>query len=62
MKFSTTEGVSNKKEEFSLLNKYRTSNVEEARMKEQNTKFDCDCRKQFLTILIVLILVVLGKI
>ena len=62
MKFSTTEGVSNKKEELSLLNKHRTSKVEEARMKEQKTKVDCDCRKLFLTNLIVLILIVLGKI
>ena len=58
MKFSTPED----KEDLSLLNKHRTSEVEEAKRTQQKAKCDFDCQKQIMTILIFLILVVLGKI
>ena len=63
MKFPTqdkqSEDVSDLNEDFSLVNKSRTSDVEESRGSQENTKFDC--RKRLLTIMISLILVVLGK-
>ena len=54
-----SEGVSDKNEDFSLLNTSRAPGVEEARSSQDNTR--CDCRKGILTTLISLILVVLGK-
>ena len=63
MKFPTqdkqSEDVSDPNEDFSLVNKSRTSDVEETRGSQENTKFDC--RKRLLTIMISLILVVVGK-
>ena len=63
MKFPTQdkqfEDVSDPNEDFSLVNKSRTSDVEETRGSQENTKFDC--RKRLLTIMISLILVVVGK-
>ena len=63
MKFPTqdkqSEDVSDANEDFSLVNKSRTSDVEETRGSQENTKFDC--RKRLLTIMISLILVVVGK-
>ena len=56
-----SEELSDQNEDFSLVNKGRTSDVEEARRPQNKTK-KCDCRKRFLTTLISLILVVLGKI
>jgi len=52
-----SEELSDQNEDFSLVNKGRTSDVEEARRPQNKTK--CDCRKRFLTTLISLILVVL---
>ena len=50
---------SDQNEDFSLVNKGRTSDVEEARRPQEKTK--CDCRKRFLTTLISLILIVIGR-
>ena len=54
-----SEEVTDKNEDFSLLHKSMTPDVEEARSSQDNTR--CDCRKGILTTLISLILVVLGK-
>ena len=64
MKFPTqdmhSEELSDQNEDFSLVNKGRTTDVEEARRPQEKTK--CNCRKRFLTTLIFLILIVIGKI
>ena len=67
MKFTTPdeecEKLSDRNEDFSLLNKHKPSVVEEAnRRTQKRTKCDCNWQKQVLTILIALILLVLGKI
>ena len=65
MKLTTPEceKLSDRNEDFSLLNKHKTSVVEEPnRRTQKRTKCDCNWQKQVLTILIALILLVLGKI
>ena len=63
MEFSTkdkqSEDLSYQNENFSLVNKGRTSDLEEARGPQENTR--SDCQKRSFTTLISLILVVLGK-
>ena len=56
------EKLSDRNEDFSLLNKHKTSVVEEPRRIQKRTKCDCNWQKQVSTILIALILLVLGKI
>ena len=54
-----SEDLSDKNEDSSLVNKGRTSDLEQARRPHEKTRRDC--RKLFLSTLIFLILVVLGK-